>query len=318
MLTSRHPFLTALLAGLGLALAAGNADAATVNKVLATVDGDPITLYEVKQFAARNIRGKQLSGELDASQILEALITEKLVQREASAKGIVVRDEDVDRYIDTIKERNKIDNDQLTAALANQGLSMEAYRAQIREDIQRQQLITREIRGKVSITPEEVQRYYETHRAEYSTPERLQVAHIFFRVDPNASPDEVANATAKANAVYEQLDKGGDFAALAREHSEDATAKDGGSLGWFKQGELLEDLEKPARGLDVGQHSKPIRSRAGVHIIKVEAREGESSKALDELADQIKDDLYQQALEERFQKYLTDELRKRHHVELLP
>lgn len=313
----RRRVLAAWLAGLAVAVGAGAADAALVNKVVATVDGEPITLYEVKEFAARNLRGRQLGGQLDEAQILDALIAEKLVQREASAKGVIVRDEDIDRYIETIKERNKIDAEQLATALANQGLTMEAYRNQIREDIQRQQLISREVSGKVSVTPEEVQRYYEAHRDEYSTPERIQVAHIFFRVDPQASSEEVAAATNKASAVYEQLEKGADFAELAREHSEDASGKDGGTLGWFKPGELLEDIEKPARGLDVGQYSKPVRTRAGVHIVKVEGREGESRKALDELADQIKQDLYQQALEDRFQKYLTEELRKRHHVELL-
>jgi len=318
MLTRCRRVVPALLAGLGLVLGAGSAAATVVNKVLATVDGEPITLHDLKQFVARNIRGKQLSGQLDETQVLEALITEKLVQREASAKGVVVRDEDVDRYMETIKERNKIDDQQLAQALANQGLTMDAYRAQIREDIQRQQLIGREIRGKVSVTPEEVQRYYEAHRDEYSTPERVQVAHIFFRVDPPTSGDAAAAAMAKATMVHEQLEKGADFADLARQYSEDGSGKDGGSLGWFKQGELLEDIDKPARGLEVGQYSKPVRTGAGVHIIKVEAREDGSRKQLDELADQIKEDLYQQALEDRFQKYLTEELRKRHHVEIAP
>jgi len=313
----RHTVLPVLV-GIGLTLGAGPALAVVVNKVLATVDGEPITLYDVHQFSARNIRGRQLSSQVDEQQVLEAVITEKLVQREASAKGIVVRDEDVDRYMETIKERNKINDEQLAQALANQGLTMAVYRAQIKEDIQRQQLIGREIRGKVSVTPEEVQRYYEAHHDEYSTPERTQVAHIFFRVDPSAPGDPVAAAMAKATAVHEQLDKGADFGEMARQYSEDGSAKDGGSLGWFKKGELLEDIEKPAKTLEVGQYSKPIRTRAGVHIVKVEAREGESSKNLDELADQIKEQLYQQALEDRFQKYLTEELRKRHHVELAP
>ena len=74
--------------------------------------------------------------------LLDALITEKLVSKEVSDKGVVVRDDDVDRYIDSIKERNKIDDEQLKQALAQQGLTLESYRRQIREDIQRQQLIS--------------------------------------------------------------------------------------------------------------------------------------------------------------------------------
>ena len=185
--------------------------AEVINKILATVDGEPITVYELKQFTERTIRGRQLSSS-DQAQLLDALITEKLVSKEVADKGVVVRDEDVDRYIDGIKERNKINDEQLKQALTQQGLTMESYRAQLREDIQRQQLIAREIRGKVNVTPEEVQRYYEAHLSEYSKPAKVQVAHIVIRLDPNATPEQVAAAMAKAEEIQARLKKGGDFA----------------------------------------------------------------------------------------------------------
>ena len=290
--------------------------AEVINKILATIDGEPITVYELKQFSQRTIRGRQVNNN-DQAVLLDALITEKLVTKEVSDKGIVVRDEDVDRYIDSIKERNKITDEQLKQALTQQGLTLESYRAQIREDIQRQQLISHEIRGKVNVTPEEVQRYYEAHLSEYSKPAKLQVAHIVFRLPPDASPDQVAAATAQAEDVQARLKKGGDFAELAKQFSEDGTAQNGGELGWFKKGELLEPLEKAAETMKAGQVSDPVRTNVGVHLIKVEAREDASHQNLDELADQIKQQLYNAALEERFQKWLTDELRKRHHVEIL-
>jgi peptidyl-prolyl cis-trans isomerase SurA len=299
-----------------LLLLAAPARAEVINKVLATIDGEPITVYELNQFAARTIRGRQVTGN-DQALLLDALITEKLVSKEVSDKGVVVRDEDVDRYIDGIKERNKINDEQLKQALAQQGLSMESYRAQIREDVQKQQLIAHEIRGKVNVTPEEVERYYEAHLSEYSTASKVQVAHIVFRLEANASPDRVAAAMAKAEAAQARLKKGEDFTAVAKEVSEDASAQNGGDLGSFKQGELLEPLEKAAAPLKVGQVSDPVRTNVGVHLIKVTGREGESHQNLDELAEQIKQKLYNAALEERFQKWLTEELRKRHHVEIL-
>jgi peptidyl-prolyl cis-trans isomerase SurA len=303
--------LTGIL-GLGSA-----APAELVNKIVATVDGEPVTLYEVNQFAERNIRARQLSETMDRPAMLDAVITEKIVQREVADKGVVVKDEEVDHYIEGIKQRNNINDQQLKEALAAQGLTLETYRTQIREDIQRQQLISHEIRGKVSITPEEVQRYYEAHRSEYSTPERLQVAHIVFRLPADAPPDQVAAVTAKASAVYDRLKGGADFAELAAQYSEDGTGKDGGALGWFKKGELLTELEKTASQLKVGEVSPPVRSKVGVHIIKLEGREDASSQNLDALQEQIKQQLYSQALEDRFQKWISEELRKKHHVELL-
>lgn len=320
MLSPRHrrtPVSVTLALALALVPAAAAGAPTLVNRVLATVDGEPVTLHDLRQFATRHIRGRQLAAHADEAQLLEALIIEKLVQREASAQGIVVRDEDVDQYVATIKERNDLDDAALARALANQGLTLESYRAQIREDILRQQLIAREIRGKVTVTPEDVQRHYEAHADEYTVPERVQVAHIFFRVDPVADPDGSA-ALARARAVHERLQQGADFAELAREHSEDASAADGGSLGWFRPGELLDDLDTLARTLPVGRHSGPVRTRAGVHILKIEAREGGARKPLEELADRIREELQQRAVEERFQRYVTDELRRRHHVELIP
>jgi parvulin-like peptidyl-prolyl isomerase len=300
----------------GMLLAVPPAHAALVNKILATVDGEPITLYQLKKFGERSMRGQQMSAAMDQAQLLEALITDKIMEKEISDKGIIVRDEDIDHYIDGIKERNKLTDDQLQQALGAQALTMDRYRAQVREEIQKAQLINREIRGKVNVSPEEVQRYYEAHIAEYSTPARTQVAHILFRLDPDAPADKVAAATAKAQSVCDRIKKGADFAAMAKEFSEDPSGPNGGDLGWFKQGELLDDLEKVAAQLKTGAVSEPVRTKVGVHILKVEAREGESHQKLDDLADQIKEQLYNAALEERFQKWLAEDLRKRHHVEM--
>lgn len=298
-------------------LLATAAAAELVNKILATVDGEPVTVYQLKRFTQDSIRGRQLSASVDQSALLDALITDKLIQKEVSEKGVIVRDEDIDRYIEAIKQRNNLDDEKLKTALAGQGLTLESYRAQIREEIERDQLVGREIRGKVSVTPEEVQRYYEAHLSEYSTPEKVQVAHIVFRLDQDAPPDKVAATTAKAQELYERIKKGADFAALAKQYSEDPSGENGGDLGWFKPGELLDSLEKAAKRLKVGEVSEPVRTKVGLHLIKVEAREGAAHQNLDELSDQIKQQLYNAALEERFQKWLTEDLRKRHHVVLL-
>ena len=288
-----------------------------VDKILATVDGEPITIYQLKQFTHDSIRGRQLSASMDQAGLLDALITETLIQKEVSDKGIVVRDEDIDRYITAIKDRNKIDDEKLKTALDAQGVTMEGYRAQIREEIEREQLVGREIRGKVTVTPEDVQRYYEAHLSEYSTPAKVQVAHIVFRLDPDAPSDKVAAVTAKAEEVYQRIQKGADFAEMAKQYSEDPSGANGGDLGWFKQGELLDSLEKAAARLKVGDVSEPVRSKVGLHIIKLEGREGAAHQSLDELSDQIKQQLYNAALEERFQKWLTEDLRQRHHVVML-
>ena len=290
------------------------APALVVNKIIATVDGDPVTMYEVHRFGQTNLQGRQLAAA-NPSALLDAVITEKLIAREVSDKGIVVRDEDVTRYVEQIKERNKLDDAGLQQALAAQGLTMEAYRAQLRGEIQKAQLINREIRGKVSITPEDVRRYYDAHKEEYETPARTQVAQILLRLEPGAPPDRVAAITAKAEELRVRIDKGADFATMAREYSEDPSGQHGGDLGWFKPGELLDELERATAKLDVGEVSEPVRTRAGLHLLKVEAREGEAAEGYTAASDAIKEKLYNEALEERFQRWITEDLPKQHNVE---
>jgi peptidyl-prolyl cis-trans isomerase SurA len=298
-------------------VAATPARATLVNKIVATVDGEPITLYELKDYGQKSLRGRQLSSSGDQAALLESLITDKVIEKEASDKGVIVRDEDIDRYIEGIKERNKLDDEQLRQALSAQGLTWEGYRKQIREEIEKAQLISREIQGKVSVTPEEVERYYQAHLDEYSTPGRIRIAHILFPLAPDAPPEQVAAVTAEAEQVRKQIEDGADFGEMAKRYSHDASAESGGDLGWFKEGAMLDEIEAAAKHLEVGEVSPPVRTHAGVHLVKLEGREGASHEQLDQLADQIKKQLYNAALEERFDKWLTEELRKRHHVEIL-
>jgi peptidyl-prolyl cis-trans isomerase SurA len=292
------------------------AEAEVINRIVAKVDGEPITLHELNQYKDNSIRARQALQGASPSVVLESLITEKIIEREVRDAGVIVRDEDVDRYIEGIKERNRISEEQLEEALAAQGLTLPQYRIQVREELQRQQLINREIRGKLNVTPEEVQRYYDAHLSDYGLPGGMHVAHIVFALRENASAEDVRRADEQAQDVLRKIRDGADFAETARTYSQDASAASGGTLGWFSEGELFDSLEEVIAKLDVGEVAGPVRSPIGVHILKLLDRREESYRPLDEVAEEIKEKLYAEALEERFQRWLTEELRDRHHVEV--
>lgn len=289
-----------------------------VNRIMALVDGDPVTLYELKDFANGDPRLKQALSS-DQAAVLDLLVTKRLIQKEVEQQGIVVQDADVDRYIANIRERNKIDDDQLDAALAQQGLTRERYRAQVREELQRAQLINREIRGKVSVSPEEIARYYKEHETEGGGDGQVSISQIFLKLPADAPPAEVEAVEARAAKIYEQLKDGADFAEVAQKESEDGAAKSGGKLGKFKTGEMREDLEKAVAGLDPGEFSKPLRGSSGIHIVRLDERIGVAGQAMPEgKADEIKEQLYAKALEDRYNRWLKEDLRQRHHVEIRP
>jgi peptidyl-prolyl cis-trans isomerase SurA len=293
------------------------ASAVVVNKILATVDGEPITVYELKRFTQQDPRMQQID-QSDGHAVLETVIMDRIIDKEVSSLGIVVRDADVDHYIDGIRQRNKLTDEQLRAALGQQGLTWDEYRLQVRKELQKVQLINQEIRGKVNVTPEEVERYYNANLTEYSLPEQIKVSHIVFRVAADAPQEQVDAAMAKANAAYARLQKGDTFAVVAKETSEDQSAASGGELGSFKKGEMLDEFDEQITKLKPGQYSAPFRSSVGVHIVRLDENMGASHKSLDDLAGDIRERLYNEALEERYNRWLREDLRARHAVEMRP
>jgi peptidyl-prolyl cis-trans isomerase SurA len=306
---------TCVLLGAWLALAASPIGAEVVNRIVASVDGEPITLYELNKFIkekSAHVPGMQAVSEKDA---LQALITEKLVQREIVARGIRIRDEDVDRYIERIKQQNHIDDDQLREALKQQGLDYDQYRQQIREEIEKVQLINKEIRGKVTISPEDITRYYEAHKQDYGRPGLIKVRQITLRLDPDA-PEAVATAVLeRVEDIRKRLVKGEDFAAVARQVSEDPLAAEGGDLGELEPSKLLPEFEAPLSKMKEGEISEPIRSKMGVHLLKLEKRIDEAFQPESEVAASIKDKLYDEALEERYRRWILEDIQKHHYVE---
>ncbi len=282
------------------------------NRIVATVDGEPITAHEVRQWGEE--RG---FGGTPSDRVLDMLITEKLLQKEIKVQGISAHDDEVDRYIEEIRNRNGVDEEHFKKILGEQGMTYDAYRAKVKNEIEKAQLVNREIRQRVNVSPEEIQRWYDAHADDYAVAERLRVRDIFFAVDDSADDAEVTRVRAKALEVRELALAGKDFAALARQFSEGPGADKGGELGTFRRGEMDRELEDVAFALEPKKVSEPVRTGGGFHLLRVEERIAAGRRPLDEVKDDIRESLYNNALEERFQNWLSRDLRERHHVEVL-
>ena len=288
----------------------GPARAEVVNRIVATVDGEPITAHEVRTFAAEH-----RAQDRPEADIIQLLVTEKLLDLEAKALGITVKDDEVDQYIAQIKTRTNMDDERFKQALQQQGLTLDAYRAKVRADLSKQQLINREIRGRVSVTSEEIERHWKANGSRYGEGAGATVRDIFFAF---GGPDGVERARAKAARVQEELRKGKDFAELARQYSEGPGADNGGLLGTFKRGEMEPEIDAAVFRMQPGEVSDVIQSSRGLHILQVDdIREGASATLDDKTKEVIRSSLYNDALEARFQEWLSRDLRERHHVEVL-
>jgi parvulin-like peptidyl-prolyl isomerase len=291
--------------------------------------------------------------KMSEKDILDAIIMNKLVNKEVETQGIKAKDEEINSYIERIKAQSNLTDEQMKEALAKQGFSMEGYRKQVAEEIERAMLINREIGSRVNVTPQDVERYYKEHggsgedsdsdsdgsssttsseeSAAVSSDEQVHVRHIFLPLPPAASPDEEKEVIQQIADIRKRTQDGEDFATLATAHSRGPGADQGGDLGFFKKGQMAKEIDDVAFSLKPGEVSQPFRNNAGVHLIKVEERTGSTSKPVaasasapekknnssidPAVAEQIKQKLYNEALRQRYERWFQEDLRFRHQVE---
>jgi peptidyl-prolyl cis-trans isomerase SurA len=315
-------FKTSLLLFCFLVLVHETVRAKVIEQLIVVIDGEPYTLTNLKKYAKTKMDQEFPSGDLKKindsdREVLEQVITEKLLEAEARESGIRITDQEVDHYISEIKKRNRLSDDDLKVALSREGQTLESYKVSVRSELEKAEILDRQVRAKVNITDDDVERYYKLNANKFRSEDRVRLRHILLVLPKNATPDEVKAATEKATDLYKRIVAGADFAALAREFSEGAGQVDGGEIGWVNRGTLISGLEEVAfEKLSVGQVSAPFRTSMGVHIVKLEARDRGAVTPLATVAPKIKQELQTKALEERFLKWLKGDLRRKHRVDV--
>lgn len=320
----------AVLVVLVLVLASGappgwTQDGQLIDGIAAVVNDDIITISEVREAMAAETGGlqEQDSGSVPQGQLsslydrlLRELVDVRIQLARARELNLQVSDDDVTYHIDRLKEQNQISEAQLEQMLESRGLTIETYRQQVREGLLVAKVVNAEVRSRLVVMDTELREEYNKRQDRYSIPGELTVSHILFLVPPDASSEEAAQARQKASRVLQALRQGGDFAELARQYSEGPSAERDGLLGTFRVGELLPGFEEAAAALDPGEISDIVRTRAGLHIIRVEDRKAGGYRSLEEVKEEIKADLLQAKTERRYEEWL-ETLRQSAYVKIL-
>jgi peptidyl-prolyl cis-trans isomerase SurA len=296
--------------------------AGVVEQVLVVIDGEPYTLSDFKIYARRQMNLDFPAGDLndlgkEDQAVIEQFITDKMLAAEVKQAGIKIVEEDIDNYINEVKEKNRIDEPQLKKALASEGVTWEKYRASIRAEIEKSEIIDSQVRKRVNITAEDVERYYNLNQKKYVSDQRVRLRHILFTIPEGADKAKEKSVADKAAEVRRRILAGEDFAKLAQTYSEGAGAAEGGDIGWVNKGSLLKEIDQAAFGkLNVGEVSDPVRTSAGIHLIKLEAREGGKQLAFADVKDKVREEVLAKAMDERFKKWLRSDLRRKHRVDV--
>lgn len=309
-----HAVLPGLL---GLLLFAGVAEGRVVNRVVATIDGHPVTLHQFEEYVKHNTGGMDASqlNEDQKNEVLDGLITDSLITMQAGDLGLHVSSDDVEAYIRQIMLANDLDEATLNAALKQQGLDAEGYRNQIRRELLKNQLVSRDIRQRVNISDEEVERYYKENGEEFAIPAAVDLSHILLIPPKSPTQEDLKKVGEKARRAHMRLVSGESFEKVAREMSDAPDADEGGRLGWIKKGQMMPEIENVAFVLPKGEVSHPVQSGIGLHILKVNDRETSDAVPLDQISDQIKERLYGEAIQERFDNWADEDLREGHAIE---
>jgi peptidyl-prolyl cis-trans isomerase SurA len=308
-----------------------------VEEIVARVNNSIITRADLRKnqeqtaqdAKEQNLTQKQVEDR--ESNALRDLIDQQLLIQKAGDLGISA-DADLVKRLDDLRKQMKAGSmEDLQKMAEGQGVSWEEFKSNTKNGILTQKVIGSEVGSHVQVPRDEIQKFYDEHKAEISQPERVRLSEILISTNPNApkpepgkesalaepTPEQVAAAEAKVNDIYQQLKSGAKFDALAREQSNGSTADQGGDLGYFKRNDLAKELEDKTFSLQPGEFTSPIRTRQGFVILRVNDHIQAGTPPLDRVRDQIQEQLYSQKIQPALREYLT-KLREDAYIDIKP
>ncbi|HTT02644.1 MAG TPA: peptidylprolyl isomerase [Steroidobacteraceae bacterium] len=212
-------------------------------------------------------------------QVLERLIVQEIEMQRANHAGIKVPDEALNNALQEVAQRNKLTLSQLPEALASQGVDYASYRDAMRKELTLTLLRQRDVLQHISVTSREIDQYLEK-QSKHPADNEYNISHILIAVPENATPEQLEQASKRAQDVYERAKSGEDFAKLAVSFSNSQTALEGGALGWRKGTELPTFLSDVVLKMKAGDVSAPMRAPTGFHIVKLNDIRGTEQKVV--------------------------------------
>jgi peptidyl-prolyl cis-trans isomerase SurA len=204
-------------------------------------------------------------------EVLDRLITEKAQLQLARELSVRVDDAVVDQAEQNVARQNSIDVPELRRRMTADGMNVAQFREDLRNQIMLQRLRDRELDARVKVTDLDIDQFLRDQQGSGDPAlTELNLAHVLIAVPESASPEQVAQAEAKAQQVAQRARSGEDFARLARENSNAAgAAQNGGEIGLRSADRLPQLYVDATRDAKQGDIVGPMRSVAGFHIVKV-------------------------------------------------
>jgi peptidyl-prolyl cis-trans isomerase SurA len=246
-----------------------------LDRVIAIVNDEALTQYDISE-QRRIVLGQMKAQKVTPpapdvldKQLLERLITERVLLQYAKETGIRVDDTQVERTLARIAEDNKLSMDDFRKAVAREGIPFEKYRSDIRNEITIQRLREREVESRINVSDAEVDYWLATLDAQAGGEVEYRLAHILVLVPEQASPEQIEARRRRAETALQQIRAGTEFSQVAASFSDAPDALQGGNLGWRSPARLPTVFADPVRTMKPGDVSGVLRSASGFHIVKL-------------------------------------------------
>lgn len=298
-------------------------DPSTLPAVVARIDDREITREELLE-EARGARAQLLQSGVPESatrtrefysQALDQLMADILLFEEAQAEDLVPTDEEVKQRLATI-ESQVPEGQSFEDLLAAQGMTRAELTEELRRSAALQKIIETKISPKITVDEAQAREFYQENLERMEMPPRVKVRHILLKVPQDAGEEARQAAREKARDLRSQIADGGDFAALAREHSEDQTsAQQGGELPWLMPGQTVPAFDQAIFSLEPGQLGPVVESRYGYHVVQTLDKQPSQTAPFEQVKDRIVAQLRQQEGQQRLHDHV-DQLKAAHEVEI--
>lgn len=282
---------------------AGDSQGFTLDKVLATVDKEAVTLSDYLVFA--DSMGIEAHADTVDEHLLRKLVEEKVMLAEAKKRGVEVSDAEVDKMIEEVRAENSLSRDDFEKELAREGMNLGRYRKLMRDRSTVLKLIGTDVDAKVMVREKDIAEFYRANMKNYLvSPARVEVRAIFLRLDPGATVTEITDLKRKALKIASDLKEGAPFKSLAARYGDERLSDTEGRPGVFERGALIPELDKKAFSMTKGEISDPIWVREGAYILKLAGKTEDIYKPIAEAREEIQKRLYARQKEKLFNDWM--------------
>jgi peptidyl-prolyl cis-trans isomerase SurA len=304
-----------LLAALCATVAALAADIQLIDEIIAKVNGDIITRSELarsrKQFEtelkAQRLSPAEMQRAMEAREkdLLKDRIDQLLLVQKAKEANVNVESE-LSKYFADLQRQSKIPEPENFQQYVreNSGMAFEDFKNEVRNSMMTQQVIRREVSGKINIPKEELRKYYEEHKADFIRKDRVFLREILVSTE---GKDEagIALAEKKAKDLAARARKGEKFPELAQNGSDAVTAQQGGWLGAFEKAQLLEAISNDVWDKPRGYVSEPIKVANGFLVLRVDEHQKEGQAEFEEVENEIMDKVFSPKMQPAIREFLV-------------